>query len=132
MPGKTFEPSKRGVRQLTQYLNRHGKGTVVYTVATCRDWGIGEERLYTAHTFDRRAPLTGHWMTGHKSVEGLLSTEGTVYEQPPRGVRNAADPSPQVAGPGGRGEYFGVLDDAEIRHLNKRLRDAPQPGTRRI
>lgn len=132
MAGQKFEPGRRGAKQLVRHLDQHGKGTVVYTVATARNWGIGEERTYTEHVFDWRAPFTGHWMTGHKSAEGLLATEGAVYTHPPRGVRNGADPAPQVAGPGGHGEHFGVLDEAEIRSLNKRLRDAPDPRTRRI
>lgn len=132
MSGKTFEPTKRGAKQLTDYLKRSGMGTTVYTIMTCKDWGIGSERLYNEHCFDNRQPFTGIWQAGHLSAEGLLSGFGKVYTEPPLGARRLGDPSPQVAGPGGHGEYEGRIDEAEIRSLTKRLRDKPHPGMRRI
>lgn len=132
MASKTFEPNKRGAKQLTDYIRQNGKGTTVYTIITCKDWGLGSEQLYNEHCFDNRQPFTGIWQAGHLSAEGLLSTCGKVYTEPPRGMRRLGDPAPQVAGPLGHGEYFGVLDEAELRSLNKRLRDAPDRRTRRV
>lgn len=131
MAGQSFEPSKRGAKQLTDYIKRNGKGTTVYTIMTCKDWGIGSEQLYNEHCFDNRQPLTGIWQAGHLSPEGLLSGFGKVYTAPPRGMRRLGDPSPQVRFPLGD-DYRGVIDEAEIRGLRKRLRDAPHHSTRRI
>lgn len=130
MSGKTFEPTTRGAKQLTDYIKRNGKGTTVYTIMTCKDWGIGEEQLYNEHTFASRQPITGIWQAGHLSPEGLLSTCGKVYTEPPRGVRRLGDPSPQVRFPLGE-DYRGVLDEAEIRGLAKHLHGAPDPRARR-
>lgn len=128
---KSWQPGKRGARDLSRYISQHGKGTVVYTVSqqatSMAPWEDPE--LYSERVFDWRHPLTGHWMTGHKSVEGLLNTEGTVYEKPPRGMR-ALGSAPQVAGPLGHGDYSAQLDDDEIRGLNKRVRDGSDPATR--
>lgn len=132
MPGKTFEPTKRGVRQLIEYLNQNGKGTTVYTRFETLDWGIDPEKLYRARTFTHRHPITRSWITGHLSPEGLLGQEGAVYTELPKNAWLHGDPAPQVAGPLGHGEYRGYLDEAELRSLAKRLKDAPHPGTRRI
>ncbi|MGW5636454.1 hypothetical protein [Streptomyces sp. NPDC003832] len=130
MSGKTWEPTRRGIRDLNRHIR---KGTVVYTVSKqarhMAPWNDAE--LWSAHEFTWRSPITGHWMTGHKSAEGLLQTEGTVYEQPPRGMRPLAGPGPQVAGPLGDGEYEGRLDEAEIRGLEKHVRDGSNPRHRR-
>lgn len=131
MAGKTFEPNKRGAKQLIQYLNEHGKGATVYTLYETLDWGIGNERLYNARTFTHRHPITRSWITGHLCPEGLLTQEGTVYTEPPRGARDSAAPAPQVRSPLGE-DHRGVLDEVEIRSLNKRLRDAPDRRTRRV
>lgn len=132
MSGKTFEPTKRGAKQLIQYLNQHGKGTTVYTRFETLDWGIGAEKLYRARTFTHRHPLTGSWITGHLSPEGLLGQEGAVYTELPKGAWLHGDPAPQVAGPLGHGVYEGVLDEAELRGLEKRGRGRPHPSMRRI
>lgn len=127
---KTWEPTRRGVRDLTNYIRQNGKGTTVYTVATHRDWGLGAEQTYSAHTFTHTQPITGIWQAGHLSPHALLSGFGRVYADPPRGIRNSADPAPQVAGPLGRGDYSGYLDEAEIRGLGKRVRSGSDPATR--
>lgn len=130
MAGKTWEPTKRGARDLNRWLST---GVTVYTVNHhATNLGAYEDsRTYSAHTFDRRSGVTGNWMTGHLSAQGLLAQSGTVYEQPPRGLRHIADPAPQVAGPLGNGDYTAHLDEAEIRGLGKRLRDSSDPHTRR-
>jgi hypothetical protein len=132
MAGKVFEPTKKGIRELTRYLDANGPGTTVYTEFEAKDWGIGPERLYTDRTFTNRHPITRKWIAGHLCPAGLLAQEGRVYTEPPRGVRYVGDPAPQVAGPLGHGEYTGVLDEAELRGLAKRLRGAPHPSMRRI
>lgn len=128
---KTWEPTKRGVRDLNRHIR---KGTTVYTVANIATnmSPYEDSRLYREHTFDWRSPITGHWMTGHMSAEGLLATHGTVYEQPPSRMRPLAGPGPQVAGPVPEGYFDVPLDEAELRGLGKRLRGASHPSARRI
>lgn len=126
---KTWQPGRKGARDLNRHIS---KGTTVYTVrkiATNLAPYEDPER-YHAHTFDWFNRLTGHWMTGHLSAEGLLLQEGTVYAEPPRGMRNAADPAPQYAAPLGSNDYRGHLDSAEIRGLEKRVKDGSDPYTR--
>lgn len=125
---KTWEPTRKGIRDLNRHVR---KGTVVYTVREQADWAVwNDSRYYNEHVFDWRSPVTGHWMTGHLSAEGLLLQEGKVYEQPPRGVRNITDSDQQVAGPLGHGDYTGYLDDAEISGLEKRVKNGSDPYTR--
>lgn len=130
---QTWEPGRKGVRDLTRYIAQNGKGTTVYTVSeqalNAAPWE--DAKMWMARTFDTRSPITGHWLTGHLSVEGLLAQEGTVYEQPPRGMRELGSPGRQVAGPLGSNDYEGVLDAAEIRGLGKRVADGSDPRTRR-
>lgn len=130
MSGKVFEPTKRGAKQLTDYIKRNGKDTTVYTIMTCKDWGLGSERLYNEHTFDNRQPITGIWQAGHLSPAGLLAGFGTVYTEPPRKMRRLGDPAPQVRFPLGE-DYHGVLDEAELRGLEKQVCDGSNPRTRR-
>ncbi|MYS78376.1 hypothetical protein GTY88_49350 [Streptomyces sp. SID5926] len=126
-----FEPTKKGARDLTRYLDRRGKGTTVYTVAEGRDWGIGSERVYNKHTFTGRSWGSANWTTGHYSPTTLLSNCGTVYTEPPRGARYLGDRAPQVAGPLGNDDYDGLLDEDELRGLEKQARQASNPKTRR-
>ncbi|MFF9624261.1 hypothetical protein [Streptomyces griseosporeus] len=129
MAGRTWEPTKRGAKDLNRWLS---KGKTVYTLRNIADayQGYEDAQLYAAHTFDRKSRLTGEWMTSHLSASGLLAQEGKVYENPPAGVRNIADPVPQVAGPLPKG-YRAPLDEAEIRGLEKRVADSSDPKKRR-
>jgi len=128
MAGRTWEPTKKGAKELDRWLS---KGKTVYTLLNVAQSvrKYEDAQLYSAHTFDRRSPITGHWMTGHLSAAGLLAQEGTVYEHPPAGVRNVATPGPQVGAPLGD-NYMGHLDEAEIRGLEKRVADMPDPKKR--
>lgn len=129
---KTWEPGRKGVRDLTRYIAQNGKGTTVYTVSqqatNMAPWE--DAKMWTARTFDARSPITGHWLTGHLSVEGLFAQEGTVYEQPPRGMRELGSPGRQVAGPVSNVDDYARLDEAELRGLGKRVRDGSNPINR--
>ena len=126
---KSWQPGKRGARDLERWIR---KGATVYTVSkqalNAAPWE--DAKMYRAHTFDGRSPITGHWMTDHMSAEGLLNTHGTVYEQPPRGMRELGSPGRQVAGPLGHNDYRGYLDDSELRGLEKRVQNGSDPYTR--
>ncbi|MFJ7963156.1 hypothetical protein [Streptomyces sp. NPDC096324] len=126
---RTWKNNRRDIADLKRRLR---KGDVVYTVRKISPHvaPYDDSRLYAAHEFTWSSPVTGNLMTGHLSIEGLLAQEGEIHEQPPRGMRNIADPSPQVGAPLGR-DYSAELDDAELRGLRKRIRDASHPNTRR-
>ncbi|MEV7975407.1 hypothetical protein [Streptomyces sp. NPDC086519] len=128
MSGKTWEPTKKGARDLNNFIR---KGTTVYTKRTMAKLSPvpRPEQHYAAHTFDWRSPITGHWMTGHLSAAQLLAQEGTVYENQPDLYEIGYD-GPGVSGPLGDG-YEGVLDEAEIGGLWKQVRDGSNPRTRR-
>lgn len=81
MAGRTWEPTKKGIRDLNRWLS---KGKTVYTVsAMATNLGRYEDsHTYSAYTFDRQSRITGEWMTGHLSVSGLMGQYGAVYEKP--------------------------------------------------
>lgn len=95
MAGKIWQPTRRDAKDLERFIR---KGTVVYTISeTAKKYvatALYEPEYYVPHEFTHRAPFTGHWMTGHKSAWGLLSTEGAVYELQPKGMRRVGDPGP--------------------------------------
>lgn len=98
MPGRSWEPTKRGAKALNAWLS---KGATVYTINQMATnlAPYEDEQTYSAHTFDRRSKITGEWMTGHLSASGLLGQSGTVYERPPAGMRDIATPGRQYAAP---------------------------------
>lgn len=107
------------------------KGVTVYTVAdVARNLAPYEDsRLCSAHTADGESRITGSVMFGHMSAKALCQNFGPIYEQPPAGVRNLAGPAPQVAGPLGA-DYDGVLDEAELRGLEKQAAQTSDPRKR--
>ncbi|MEU8642277.1 hypothetical protein AB0C91_10200 [Streptomyces sp. NPDC048674] len=101
MSGRTWEPTRKGAKDLNRWLR---KGKTVYTLRNVsgKFTRYEDAQLYVAHTFDRRSMFTAEWMTGHLSASGLLAQEGTVYELPPENVRNIATPGRQYAAPTGK------------------------------
>lgn len=90
-----------------------------------------DSQTYNVHVFTGHSRLTGQPMTdGGTSAIGLCQRQGPVYDAPPRGLRNIAGPAPQVAGPLPAG-YEAYLDEAELRGLEKQVRDGSNPRTRR-
>ncbi|WP_329305065.1 hypothetical protein [Streptomyces anulatus] len=66
-----------------------------------------------------------------RSVASTLCLRfGPMYDKPLAGLRNIAGPGPQVAGPLPP-NYEAVVDEAELRGLEKRVRDGSDPRTRR-
>ncbi|MEU0783510.1 hypothetical protein ABZ341_18290 [Streptomyces sp. NPDC006173] len=127
---KIWTNSPRDIRDLKRHLR---EGDTVYTVRSIsRHVARYEEdnEVYAAHTFTWRSPITGNLMTEHMSIEGLLAQENKVHEQPPAGMRNIADPAPQVGAPLGR-NHEAYLDAAEIRGMGKLAAQTSDPRTRR-
>jgi hypothetical protein len=124
---KTWSPNqaKKFARDVTL-------GKTYYTVsAHARNLGPYEDsHTYSEHVFDARRPFTGTPCYGSVDAVTLCQRFGPVYEQPPAGLRNLADPAPQVAGPLPHG-YEGVLDEAELRGLEKINAQSLSPRQRR-
>jgi hypothetical protein len=124
---KTWSPgdAKRFARQVQL-------GKTYYTVNShARNLGSYEDsHTYSEHVFDGRRPFTNTPCSGSVDAVTLCQRFGPVYEQPPAGLRNLDGPAPQVAGPLG-GNYEGVLDEAELRGLEKHVAQGGDPRKRR-
>jgi hypothetical protein len=119
MAGRTWEPTRKGAKDLNRWLS---KGKTVYTLRNIADayQSYEDAQLYAAHTFDRQSWITGEWMTGHLSASGLLAQEGTVYENPPAGVRNIATPGRQYAAPTSQQALDRLRDEARTKAGSRR------------
>lgn len=126
----TYQRTRRDAKKAARNARKGQRLYVIKEVA--RNLAPYEDsHLYSEYTVTHRQAITGAWMiAGSLSVEGLVLREGPVYTSPPKGVRNIATPGPQVAGPLPAG-YEGVLDEAELRGLEKQVRDGSDPRTRR-
>lgn len=127
---KTWTPSqaKRFAKELTLGQPYY----VVYDMATNLA-PYEDSKTYSEYVFDSHSRITGLPMTGHMSAVAFCQNYGPVYEAPPRGLRNIADPPRQYAGPlghGDTGELSTELDAAELRGLEKRVRSGSDPHTR--
>lgn len=116
-----WQPSeaKKFARQLE--LNRP-----YYVLIDMSRWTSPYEdaQCYSEVVFTKRLPFTGNPCTEYGgSAATWCQNFGPVYDTPPRGIRNIAGPSPQVAGPLPDG-YEAYLDEAELRGLEKRVRDS--------
>jgi hypothetical protein len=126
----TYQRTERDAKKAGQRVRKGQKLYVVLDVA--QNLAPYEDaQVYSEYVVSYRHPLLGGWMiSGSLSVEGLVLREGPVYTSPPKGIRNIAEPGRQYAAPLGN-DYEGVLDEAELRGLDKRVRDGSDPRTRR-
>ncbi|MEV0779198.1 hypothetical protein [Streptomyces sp. NPDC050428] len=130
MPKTEYKRTRKDARELSRTARKGDKLYVILDIANERI-PYEASRLYSEYTVTHDHPLLGGAMiSGSLSVEGLVLRNGPVYTQPPKGIRNIADPGPQVCGPLPDG-YEGVLDEAEIRGLEKQVADGSDPRKRR-
>ncbi|MEH0552566.1 hypothetical protein [Streptomyces sp. B21-101] len=125
---KTWKPgdSKRFARDVKLGQRYYTVAKVARNIAPYED-----PYLASTYVFTSRLPLTGTPCTDSGySAETLCRQFGPVYDAPPAGIRNVADAPRQVAGPLPKG-YEAVLDEAEIRGLEKQVRDGSDPKKRR-
>jgi hypothetical protein len=128
MAGKTWMPNKAKkfakeakLGKPYYYVNNHATNLGAYEDA----------QTYSKIVFTEERPFTGTPSAGSMDAVQLCQNFGPVYEEPPAGLRNIAGPAPQVAGPLGSNDYEGYLDEAEIRGLEKQVRDGSNPRKRR-
>ncbi|WP_262062630.1 hypothetical protein [Streptomyces sp. STR69] len=127
MAGKVWQPTE--AKKFAKWARKGVTVYVVYNMATNLA-PYEDDQLFSAYTANWQSPITGSVMFGHLSANALCQNFGPVYEEPPTGMRNIATPPPQVDGPLPEG-YEAVLDEAEIRGLDKRVRDGSDPKKRR-
>lgn len=124
---KTWKPSE--AKKFARELKLGQSYYVVYKMATNLA-PYEDPKTYSEFVFTGRLPFTGNPCTdGGYSAHTLCQTLGPVYDTPPRGMRNIADPPRQYAGPVPEG-YSAYLDEAEIRGLEKHVRSGSDPHTR--
>lgn len=125
---KTWQP-----HQAKKFARELELGRTYYVVlAIAQNMAPYEDsHLYREHVFTDHLPFTGTPCTdGGYSAVTLCQTYGPVYDSPPRNMRNIADPGPQVGAPLGSNDYRGYLDEAEIRGLEKHVKNGSDPHTR--
>ena len=125
---KTWQPNQ--AKQFARQLELGKPYFVVMNIDTRRS-PYEDPQLYSEYTFTRRLAFTGNPCTDDGySAETLCRNFGPVHDAPPRGMRNIADPAPQVRAPLGSNDYTGYLDEADIRGLDKRVKSGSDPATR--
>lgn len=109
-----------------------GQSYYVVSKRETRNAPYEDPEVYTEYVFTGRLPGTGNPCAhGNFSAVTLCQLFGPVYDAPPRGMRNGADPAPQVAGPVPPG-YRAKLDAAEILALEASVSRGSDPYTREI
>lgn len=124
---KTWQPhqSKQFARQVQLGKTYYVVMNIATNLAPYED-----SKLYSEYVFTGRRPFTGTPYSGSMDAESLCRLYGPVHDAPPRGMRNIAGPGRTVRAPLGE-DYTAYLDAAEIRGLEKRVRDGSDPHTRR-
>jgi len=128
MAGKSWDPGQAGkfCRQLKLGHSYWVVLKMATNVAPYEDPETCREFVFTKRLWGTGNPCTADGYSAHTVCQNF----GPVYEDKPRGVRNIAGPAPQVSAPLG-GNYEGILDEAEIRGLEKQVRQGSNPRTRR-
>ncbi|NEA52399.1 hypothetical protein [Streptomyces sp. SID10815] len=91
-----------------------------------------DPEMYREYVFTERFRLTGTPRTdGGMTATELCRNWGPVFDTRPTHLRRCGDPSPQVSGPLGSNDYEGILDEAELRGLEKHVRNGSHPHSRR-
>jgi hypothetical protein len=125
---KTWKPAE--AKKFARELKLGQPYYVVYKMAT-NIAPYEDPETYSEFVFTGRLSLTGSPCTdGGYSAVTLCQTFGPVYDTPPRGMRNIAGPAPQVGAPLGSNDYRGYLDEAELRGLEKHVKNGSDPHTR--
>ncbi|MEU9415182.1 hypothetical protein [Streptomyces sp. NPDC048272] len=126
--------NKRGIKDFEKALH---KGMEVWTINEhAMITAQFEQHTASSHRCTGKHVITGEWMFGTTSATSLLcgSVGGQVFEQQPRGFRDLASPEPDCRDEGyglprGYGDQTRRLDRDEIRHMDKRAREAAEQYT---
>jgi hypothetical protein len=126
---KTWQPhqDKRFAREV-----KIGQPYYVIRNLETRRASFEDAQRYEEHVFTGRSRLTGTPYTdGGMTATELCRNWGPVYDTKPRGMRRSGAPGAQVGAPLGN-DYRAPLDEAELRGLEKRVREANDRRNRRI
>ncbi|MEV6547974.1 hypothetical protein AB0M57_04600 [Streptomyces sp. NPDC051597] len=129
MLGRTYKRTRSDAKKAGRELKKGDRFYIVQDVAQNLA-PYEDSRLYSEYTVTGDHPLLGGAMVGGQSVEGIVLRDGPIQTRPPKGMRNVASPGPQVAAPLGS-DYEAYLDEAELRGLDKHVRQSSDPQTRR-
>lgn len=118
----TWQRTKGDEKRL---LRTARKGDTFYgTVSVSRRVAPYEDgQLADRWTVTHMHPILGGPMCGSRSLASLLHEFGPLSDRKPDGLRGLWEPAPQVAGPVDPNQIH-TLDEAELRGLTKRNRDA--------
>ncbi|AWT42577.1 MULTISPECIES: hypothetical protein [Streptomyces] len=124
---KTWKPGEE--RRFTREIELNRPYYIVYSIAqNMAPWE--DAQLYSEIVFTKRLPFTRTPCTAHgAAADHILRTHGPVHDTPPRGMRNIADAARSVGAPLGS-NYRGILDEAELRGLEKLAAQTSNPRTR--
>ncbi|MBD0743564.1 hypothetical protein [Streptomyces sp. CBMA152] len=124
----TYDRTRRDAKKASRELK---KGDTFYvTLDVAKNIAPYEDsHLYSEYTVTGDHPLLGGAMVGGQSVEGIVLRDGPIHTRPPKGLRNIASPGPQDDAPLGS-DYEAFLDEAELRGLDKRVRQGSDPQKR--
>lgn len=123
---QTWQPNQ--AKKFAKELELNKPYYVVYDMATNLA-PYEDSQTCSEFVFTGRLAVTGSPCTdGGYSAVSLCQTFGPVYDRPPRGMRNIADEPRQYGAL--LSNVGGELDEAEIRGLEKRVRDGSDPATR--
>ncbi|MGQ4513668.1 hypothetical protein [Streptomyces sp. DW26H14] len=120
--------SKRDAKRLAREVK---PGQKLYTICELKTNLPIDKRLYSEWTVRDGGFWAGPIVGMTTTVEQLVLREGPVYTEPPRGMRNIADPLPQLAEPiaGGR-DGWRHFSRAEIASLEKEVQRASEETRR--
>ncbi|WP_416476994.1 hypothetical protein [Streptomyces sp. LKA04] len=127
---KTWKPGQE--RRFIRELKLNKPYYVIVNIAqNMAPWE--DAQLYREVVFTRRLPIIGTPCTdsgASGAADAILRLQGPVYDAPPPGMRNIADAARGVGAPLGD-NYEGVLDEAEIRSIEKQAAQGSNPRSRR-
>ncbi|MDT0608845.1 hypothetical protein [Streptomyces lancefieldiae] len=125
---KTWRPGDE--RKFARDIVLNKRYYIVYKIA--QDMAPWEDKnLYSEVVFTKRLPFTGTPCTRYgAAADHVLRCFGPIHDTPPRGMRNIADAARSVGAPLGD-NYEGLLDEAEIRGIEKLAAQTSSPRNRR-
>ena len=124
---RTWQPSDatRFCRDVQLGKTYYYVQSMATNIAPYEDSKTYSEVVFTDRLWPTNNPCTEYGASAHT----LCQNFGPMYDTPPRGMRNLGEPPRQYGAPLGN-DYRGYLDDAEIRGLEKHVKNGSDPHTR--
>lgn len=124
---KIYEKNRKGLKALLRDAKR---GAVFYGVVETSGHCFVPSQMADRWKVTHMHPLLGGAMCGSMTLEDILYRHGPLSDTPDPNLHGMWEPLPQVGGPvDSRTRH--VLDEAEIRGLEKRSAEATEERTQR-